>query len=77
MVQSFASAAFFYETVCRFGRNRRNRIGATDMEHLISVNSLTEPLSRAQVQHYTAYKAKPFKREDRDKVTILYGGLTP
>lgn len=28
------------------------------------------------VKHYTAYKPRPFKREERDKVTILYGGLT-
>lgn len=28
------------------------------------------------VQHYTAYKPKPFTREEREAVTILYGGLT-
>jgi predicted nucleotide-binding protein (sugar kinase/HSP70/actin superfamily) len=28
------------------------------------------------VSHYTAYKARPFTREERDKVTILFGGLT-
>jgi predicted nucleotide-binding protein (sugar kinase/HSP70/actin superfamily) len=28
------------------------------------------------VNHYKAYKPRPFKREERDKVTILYGGLT-
>src|ERR1700730_3532370 len=28
------------------------------------------------VNHYRAYKPRPFKREERDKVTILYGGLT-
>jgi predicted nucleotide-binding protein (sugar kinase/HSP70/actin superfamily) len=28
------------------------------------------------VAHYTAYKPRPFTREQRDKVTILYGGLT-
>jgi predicted nucleotide-binding protein (sugar kinase/HSP70/actin superfamily) len=28
------------------------------------------------VNHYKAYRPKPFKREERDKVTILYGGLT-
>ncbi|MGA2482804.1 MAG: hypothetical protein ABSF92_06785 [Candidatus Acidiferrales bacterium] len=28
------------------------------------------------VNHYTAYKPRPFTREERDKVTILYGGLT-
>jgi predicted nucleotide-binding protein (sugar kinase/HSP70/actin superfamily) len=28
------------------------------------------------VTHYTSYKAKPFTREERDKVTILFGGLT-
>ena len=28
------------------------------------------------VTHYTSYKARPFTREERDKVTILFGGLT-
>ncbi len=28
------------------------------------------------IQHYTAYKPKPFTREQRDHTTILYGGLT-
>src|SRR5215471_4943426 len=28
------------------------------------------------VAHYTAYKPRPFTREQREKVTILYGGLT-
>src|SRR5208337_3904878 len=28
------------------------------------------------INHYKAYKPRPFKREERDKVTILYGGLT-
>ena len=28
------------------------------------------------VNHYKAYKPRPFKREERDNVTILYGGLT-
>lgn len=28
------------------------------------------------VNHYTAYKPKPFTRDEREKVTILYGGLT-
>ena len=28
------------------------------------------------VNHYKAYKPRPFKKEERDKVTILYGGLT-
>jgi predicted nucleotide-binding protein (sugar kinase/HSP70/actin superfamily) len=28
------------------------------------------------INHYTAYKPRPFTREERDKVTILYGGLT-
>jgi len=30
----------------------------------------------ATVAHYTAYKPKPFTREERDRVTILFGGLT-
>ncbi len=28
------------------------------------------------INHYTAYRPKPFTREERDKVTILFGGLT-
>jgi len=28
------------------------------------------------IEHYTTYKARPFTRAERDKVTILYGGLT-
>ena len=28
------------------------------------------------VTHYTSYKARPFTREEREKVTILFGGLT-
>ncbi len=28
------------------------------------------------ITHYTAYKPRPFMREEREKVTILYGGLT-
>jgi len=29
-----------------------------------------------EVTHYTSYKARPFTREQRDKTTILFGGLT-
>ena len=28
------------------------------------------------IEHYAAYKPRPFTRKDRDNVTILYGGLT-
>ena len=28
------------------------------------------------VQHYRAYRPRPIKREERDKVTIVFGGLT-
>src|SRR5437588_10827615 len=28
------------------------------------------------ISHYTAYRPRPFTREERDRVTILYGGLT-
>jgi predicted nucleotide-binding protein (sugar kinase/HSP70/actin superfamily) len=28
------------------------------------------------IQHYQAYKSRPFVRAEREKVTILYGGLT-
>lgn len=37
---------------------------------------LTKISSPASVNHYTAYKPRPFTREDRDKVTVLFGGLT-
>ena len=30
----------------------------------------------ATVTHYTAYKPRPFTRQERGKVTILFGGLT-
>lgn len=39
--------------------------------HTISTVSPVTP-----VNHYTAYRPKPFKREERENVTILYGGLT-
>ena len=29
-----------------------------------------------EVTHYTSYKARPFTREQREKTTILFGGLT-
>ncbi len=38
---------------------------------LTTISSTPKP-----VKHYQAYKPRPFKREERDKVTILYGGLT-
>ncbi len=28
------------------------------------------------VQHYSTYKPRPFVREEREKTTILFGGLT-
>jgi predicted nucleotide-binding protein (sugar kinase/HSP70/actin superfamily) len=28
------------------------------------------------VQHYRAYRPRPFRREERERVTLLYGGLT-
>ena len=28
------------------------------------------------VKHYTAYKPQPFRRDERESVTLLYGGLT-
>jgi len=34
--------------------------------------TMTEPV----VQHYSAYKPKPFTREQREDTTILFGGLT-
>src|SRR5438309_4704044 len=44
------------------------------MAQLTTIGQL--PLNQPPVQHYTAYRPRPFKREERDKVTILYGGLT-
>ena len=29
-----------------------------------------------RVKHYTAYKPQPFRRDERETVTLLYGGLT-
>ena len=46
------------------------------MGQLITVSSLSNTNSPAPVNHYTAYKPRPFKREEREQVTILYGGLT-
>lgn len=37
---------------------------------LVTINS------SPNIHHYTAYKPRPFTREERSKVTILYGGLT-
>ena len=33
-------------------------------------------MSTEAVTHYTAYKPRAFSRDERDTVTILYGGLT-
>src|SRR5438309_5641707 len=44
------------------------------MAQLTTIGQL--PLNQPPVHHYTAYRPRPFKREERDKVTILYGGLT-
>ncbi len=41
-----------------------------------SGRSIREDAVATAIEHYTAYKARPFTREDRDKVTILFGGLT-
>ena len=32
--------------------------------------------AQAPVAHYTAYKPRPFSRNERESVTLLYGGLT-
>ena len=37
--------------------------------------SASPPNQGAASGHYRAYKARPFTREERDKVTILFGGL--
>jgi hypothetical protein len=42
----------------------------------IMATQLTTISPSKPVNHYRAYKPRPFKREERDKVTILYGGLT-
>ena len=44
------------------------------MAQLTTIGQL--PLNQPPVHHYTAYRPRPFKREERDNVTILYGGLT-
>ena len=28
------------------------------------------------LRHYTAYKPQPFRRDERDTVTVLFGSLT-
>jgi len=28
------------------------------------------------LEHYRAYRPRPFRREEREKVTLVYGGLT-
>ena len=33
-------------------------------------------MNTATVTHYTGYKPRPFARDERETVTILYGGLT-
>jgi predicted nucleotide-binding protein (sugar kinase/HSP70/actin superfamily) len=42
----------------------------------MATQQLTTISPSTAVNHYTAYKPRPFMREERDKVTILYGGLT-
>src|SRR5437879_13466717 len=44
------------------------------MAQLTTIGQL--PLNQPPVHHSTAYPPRPFKREEREKVTILYGGLT-
>ena len=45
---------------------------------LVNISSSSQPVSPSPkpVNHYKAYKPQPFLREERDKVTILFGGLT-
>ena len=40
------------------------------MGQLTTISQLPAP------NHYAAYKPRPFKKEERDNVTVLYGGLT-
>jgi predicted nucleotide-binding protein (sugar kinase/HSP70/actin superfamily) len=42
----------------------------------MAAGQLTTISPSTGANHYTAYKPRPFKRNERDKVTILYGGLT-
>jgi len=42
------------------------------MGHLVTI----DPSPADTVQHYTAYRPKPFTRKERDKTTLLFGGLT-
>jgi predicted nucleotide-binding protein (sugar kinase/HSP70/actin superfamily) len=41
---------------------------------LVNIAPASAPMK--PVNHYKAYKPRPFRREERDKVTILFGGLT-
>lgn len=43
---------------------------------LVNISPATPLPPATPVNHYKAYKPRPFKREERDKVTILFGGLT-
>jgi predicted nucleotide-binding protein (sugar kinase/HSP70/actin superfamily) len=46
------------------------------MGQLTQITQLTPAPQAPPVSHYTAYKPRPFTREEREKVTILFGGLT-
>jgi predicted nucleotide-binding protein (sugar kinase/HSP70/actin superfamily) len=48
-------------------------MGTGQLTTISPLNTLSPPTS---VTHYRAYKPRPFKRAERDQVTILYGGLT-
>jgi predicted nucleotide-binding protein (sugar kinase/HSP70/actin superfamily) len=47
------------------------------MVQLVTIDSQQNAQRRLPpVKHYQAYRPKPFTREERDKVTVLFGGLT-
>ena len=52
------------------------RVVKAEDVHKARVRTVVPPdRTPAQGEHYRAYKPRPFAREERDKVTILFGGL--
>jgi len=46
------------------------------MGQLVTIDTNLENITSPPVKHYQAYRPNPFTREQRDKTTILFGGLT-
>src|SRR5690348_8602723 len=51
--------------------------GANNMGQLVTIDSnLHGNPGAPPVEHYQAYRPRPFTREQREETTILFGGLT-